>query len=129
MQKEQEFSLQQSILENQRRQEEREHEMKMLQIMMGYGPGTHIEASPPNIHVTGDLHLPVNANVSSRSLYEAIPVATSMIYQIIQLHILSCNIGIMKTVNWLLSCLVCKDSKINVFVTVVKITSPLSKIR
>lgn len=69
MQQEQEIRLQQTILENQRRREEYEHEIKMLQMMMGYAPATHIEASPPNIHVTGDHNLPVNANFSSRSLY------------------------------------------------------------
>lgn len=41
--REHKFRLEQTILENQRRREEREHEMHVLQLLMGYRPERHTQ--------------------------------------------------------------------------------------
>lgn len=71
MQKEYEFRMKQTILENQRRREEREHEMKMLQIIMGYPPEANTQATHLNVHATSDLQYPVHPYISPSSVYES----------------------------------------------------------
>ena len=68
MQKEYEFRMKQTILENQRRGEVRENKMKMLQIIMGYPPGANTQASHLNVHAT-DLQYPVHPYISPSSVY------------------------------------------------------------
>jgi len=83
LKKEHEFRLQQTILENQRRREEREHEMQMLRMMMGYPPEAHTrvhtahqEQQQPisnsnNFYAceTNDSHIPYSENFSSSSFF------------------------------------------------------------
>ena len=71
MQKEYEFRMKQTILENQRRREECEHEMKMLQIIMGYPPEANTQATHLNVHATSDLQYPVHPYISPSSVYES----------------------------------------------------------
>ena len=68
MQKEYEFRMKQTILENQRRREEREHEMKMLQIIMGYPQEANTQATHLNVHATSDLQYPVHPYISPSSV-------------------------------------------------------------
>ena len=69
--KEYEFRMKQTILENQRRREERENEMKMLQIIMGYPPEANTQATHLNVHATSDLQYPVHPYISPSSVYES----------------------------------------------------------
>ena len=87
MQKQYEFRMKQTILENQRRREEREHEMKMLQIIMGCPPEANTQATQLNVHATSDSQYPVHPYISPSSVYGS----HSSISGDSSHHILNCN--------------------------------------